>query len=254
MSPDLLNSCVTALSADGVGVCYGKFTAVESASFSLAEGELLALIGPNGHGKSSLVNAVAGLVGRTGTVTVFGKPLNKSDPAAAIQAGIVLVPERRHLYPALSVRDNILLGGFVRSRRRSAVKAWATVADVIEIFPELQARLDVKAGNLSGGQQQMVAIARALAARPRILLLDEPCLGLAESVSERVYELLQNLRGQGHGLLLVEENPLRALEVSTRAVELYRGRTVAPELMESATSMGDARDGGRVGDGRATRL
>jgi branched-chain amino acid transport system ATP-binding protein len=235
-----------ALEVQDVSVRYGKFTAVETASFGLRLGELLALIGPNGHGKSSLVNAIAGLVSRGGVVRAFGAVLPPSDPAGAITAGIVLVPERRHLYPGLSVRDNVLLGGYIRARRLSAARAWAAVSDTLDLFPELAGRLNEKAGNLSGGQQQMVAIARAMAARPKVLLLDEPCLGLAESVGARVYELLVTLKEQGTGVLLVEENPLRALEICTRAVELYQGRSVEPDEVYAAVAKAGGAGAGRA--------
>lgn len=226
------HAAVEALTLKGISVRYGKFLAVQSVTFGLAQGELLALIGPNGHGKSSLVNAVAGLVHRGGSVWAFGNALPASDPAAAISAGVVLVPERRHLYPGLSVRDNVLLGGYIQSRRRSASRAWAAVSDTLELFPMLTSRVNERVGNLSGGQQQMVAIARAMAARPKVLLLDEPCLGLAESVSARVYELLLELKGTGMALLLVEENPIRALEISTRTVEIYQGRSLEPDALD----------------------
>src|SRR6202012_5595337 len=162
-----------------VSVRSGKFVAVESVTLSVAAGECVAVIGPNGHGKSSLVTAIAGLVRRGGTVRVFGAALPVGNPGAAGRAGLVLVPEPRHLYPELTTRDNIMLGSYSRTRRLSARQAWEDVSGVIDMFPELARLLDQKAGTLSGGQQQMVALARAMAAKPRILLLDEPCLGLA---------------------------------------------------------------------------
>jgi branched-chain amino acid transport system ATP-binding protein len=212
-----------ALEAERVSVSYGKFLAVESATLSLGAGECVAVIGPNGHGKSSMVTALAGLVRRGGDVRVFGETLRGGDPRAAVRAGLVLVPERRHLYPELTTRDNIMLGAYSRTRRVSARRAWEDVADVLDMFPELKRLLDQKAGTLSGGQQQMVALARAMAANPRILLLDEPCLGLAEAVARRVYDWLRSMTGTDMTILLVEENPVHALTVADRAVRMHKG-------------------------------
>jgi branched-chain amino acid transport system ATP-binding protein len=208
---------------EGVSVSYGQFVAVESATFSVGAGECIAVIGPNGHGKSSMVTAVAGLVRRGGVVRVFGTALPVGDPRAAVRAGLVLVPERRHLYPQLTTRDNIMLGGYSRTSRLWARQAWTEVASVLEMFPELAPLLDQKAGTLSGGQQQMVALARGMAARPKILMLDEPCLGLAEAVTHRVYDWLGAMSSTDMTIVLVEENPVHALQVCHRAVRMYRG-------------------------------
>ena len=217
-----------ALEIEGVSVSYGKFVAVESVTLSVGAGECVAVIGPNGHGKSSMVTAVAGLVRRGGTVRVFGETLPAASPGAAVRAGLVLVPERRHLYPDLSARDNIMLGSYSRTRRLWARQAWADVSGVLEMFPELTRLLEQKAGTLSGGQQQMVALARAMAARPRILLLDEPCLGLAEAVARRVYDWLREMTETDMTILLVEENPVHALLVADRAVRMYKGLVERP--------------------------
>jgi branched-chain amino acid transport system ATP-binding protein len=212
-----------ALEVESVSVSYGQFVAVESATFSVGAGECVAVIGPNGHGKSSMVTAVAGLVRRRGAVRVFGTALPVGDPRAAVRAGLVLVPERRHLYPQLTTRDNIMLGSYSRTRRVWARQAWADAAGVLDMFPELAPLLDQKAGTLSGGQQQMVALARGMAARPKILMLDEPCLGLAEAVTRRVYDWLGAMTATDMTIVLVEENPVHALRVCHRAVRMYRG-------------------------------
>jgi branched-chain amino acid transport system ATP-binding protein len=214
----------TALEVSDVSVSYGKFLAVESATFSVAAGECVAVIGPNGHGKSSLVTAVAGLVRRGGTVRVFGKALPVASPRAAVRAGLVLVPERRHLYPELTTRDNVMLGCYSRTRRLRARQAWDDVSGtVLGMFPELTRLLDQKAGTLSGGQQQMTALARAMAAKPRVLLLDEPCLGLAEAVARRVYDWIGEMTATDMTIVLVEENPVHAAGVADRAVRMYKG-------------------------------
>jgi branched-chain amino acid transport system ATP-binding protein len=227
-----------ALAAERVSVSYGQFLAVESATFSVAAGESVAVIGPNGHGKSSMVTAIAGLVRRGGSVRVFGTALPAGDARAAVRAGLVLVPERRHLYPGLTTRDNIMLGSYVRTRRIWARQAWDEVSGVVDMFPELARLLDRKAGTLSGGEQQMVALARGMAAKPKILLLDEPCLGLAEAVTRRVYDWLGAMAATDVTIVLVEENPVHALRVCHRAVRMYKGllETAEPAGTEQATT------------------
>ncbi len=225
-----LAPAVPALEIDRLSVSYGKFVAVESVTFSVNSGECVAVIGPNGHGKSSMVTAVAGLVRRGGAVRVFGEALPVGSPRAAVKAGLVLVPERRHLYPDLSSRDNIMLGSYSHTKRVWARQAWEDVSEVLDMFPELTRLLDQKAGTLSGGQQQMVALARAMAARPKVLLLDEPCLGLAEAVSRRVYDWLGEMTRTDMTIVLVEENPVHALNVADRAIRLYKGLVEQPEV------------------------
>jgi branched-chain amino acid transport system ATP-binding protein len=220
-----------ALEVEGVSVSYGKFVAVESVTFSVGVGECVAVIGPNGHGKSSMVTAIAGLVRRGGAVRVFGQPLPAGSPGAAVRAGLVLVPERRHLYPELTTRDNIMLGSYSRTRRIGARQAWEDVSGVLDMFPELARLLDQKAGTLSGGQQQMVALARGMAAQPRVLLLDEPCLGLAEAVARRVYDWLGEMTKTDMTILLVEENPVHAVLVADRAVRMYKGLVEQPGVV-----------------------
>jgi branched-chain amino acid transport system ATP-binding protein len=217
-----------ALEVEGLSVSYGKFVAVESVTLSVAAGECVAVIGPNGHGKSSMVTAVAGLVRRGGAVRVFGETLPAGSPGAAVRAGLALVPERRHLYPELTTRDNIMLGSYSRTRRLRARQAWEDVSGVIDMFPELARLLDQKAGTLSGGQQQMVALARGMAAGPRVLLLDEPCLGLAEAVARRVYDWLGQMTQTDMTIVLVEENPVHALLVADRALRMYKGLVEQP--------------------------
>jgi branched-chain amino acid transport system ATP-binding protein len=229
-----------ALKAIDVSVRYGKFTAVESASFEIERGALVALVGPNGHGKSSLAGAIAGVLPRRGTVVAFGSVLPEGDPQRAVAAGVVLVPERRHLYPGMSVQDNVLLGAYARTRTIWVRRAWEQTAEALDLFPELSGRLSQIAGTLSGGEQQMVAIARAMAARPRLLLLDEPCLGLAESVSRRVYEALRELNRRGVTILLVEENPERALAICDREIRMYRGVIGDQQPVEPAAATGEA--------------
>lgn len=204
-------------------VTYGDFVAVEHASFSIAAGECVAIIGPNGNGKSSIALALAGLVARSGTVEIEGVEAPPRNPAWTVGHGLCLVPERRQLFPTLSVLDNILLGCYGWTKNLRKARSSAIFAEALELFPELGSRLSQTAGTLSGGQQQMVALARGLAAAPKILVTDEPCLGLAEAVARRVYEAIKKLHDEGKTILLIEENPVRALQISGRALRVERG-------------------------------
>jgi branched-chain amino acid transport system ATP-binding protein len=212
------------LDVSDLHVAYGDFVAVERASFSVNAGECIAIIGPNGNGKSSIALAIAGLIPRKGSVTLMGQKAPRGFGSEwMVRHGLSLVPERRRLFPRLSVADNILLGcyGWTRSMRKA--KSSDTFAEALDLFPELKPRLGQLAGTLSGGQQQMVALARGLAARPKILVTDEPCLGLAAIVSKRLYAAIQALNTQGRTIILIEENPARALEISHRVVRVSRG-------------------------------
>ena len=204
-------------------VTYGDFVAVEHATFSIAAGECVAIIGPNGNGKSSIALALAGLVARSGTVEIEGVAAPPRNPAWTVEHGLSLVPERRQLFPTLTVLDNILLGCYGWTKNLRKARSSAIFAEAVELFPELGSRLSQTAGTLSGGQQQMVALARGLAAGPKILVTDEPCLGLAEAVSRRVYEAIKKLHDDGKTILLIEENPVRALQISGRALRVERG-------------------------------
>jgi branched-chain amino acid transport system ATP-binding protein len=204
-------------------VTYGDFVAVERASFSVRAGECVAIIGPNGNGKSSIALAIAGLVARTGKVELDGVVAPPRNPSWMAARGLSLVPERRQLFAGLPVADNILLGCYSWTKNLRKARASDAYSEAVDLFPELQPRLKQLAGTLSGGQQQMVALARGLAARPKILVIDEPCLGLAEIVARRMYEAFKRLNDGGRTIILVEENPLRALEITKRALRVERG-------------------------------
>jgi branched-chain amino acid transport system ATP-binding protein len=216
----------SALAISDLAVTYGRVAAVHDVSFEVAEGDCVALIGPNGNGKSSIVMGIAGLVQRRGRVEIFGRPAPADDVSFMPRHGFTLVPERRQLYPQLSVADNIVLGCFSRTGSLRRARASEAHRQALDLFPELSDRMAQKAGTLSGGQQQMVAIARGLAADPRILAVDEPCLGLAETVSRRVYEALRRIHEAGRTLLIVEESPTRALQLATRQIEVRNGVVV----------------------------
>jgi branched-chain amino acid transport system ATP-binding protein len=212
-----------ALSATQMSVVYGNVTAVHDATFTIGQGETVAITGPNGNGKSSILMGIVGLAQRRGRVEIFGAVAPPGDVRWTARRGLTLVPERRQLYPSMSAADNILLGCYswtrsVRTARKSAALSYA-----IELFPELNPHLRQTAGTLSGGQQQMVAIARGLASDPKILAVDEPCLGLAEVVARRVYEALSRVRETGRTLIVVEEAPKRALQICTKRIDVRNG-------------------------------
>jgi branched-chain amino acid transport system ATP-binding protein len=206
-----------------MSVAYGHVVAVHDATFSIGEGESVAIIGPNGNGKSSILMGIAGLVARRGDVQVFGALAPQRNVMWTARHGLTLVPERRQLYPNLSAADNIILGCYSWTRSVRKARASDVYGFALGLFPDLRPHLRQAAGTLSGGQQQMVAIARGLAAAPRILAVDEPCLGLAEVVSKRVYEALARVHRAGTTLIVVEEVPRRALEICTRRVEVRNG-------------------------------
>ncbi len=217
---------VKALEVQGLSISYGDVVAVHDATFDVDAGECVAVVGPNGNGKSSIVMGIVGLTARRGHVKVFGTEAPSRDVMWTAKRGLTLVPERRQLYPNLSVSDNIVLGCYSWTRNLRKAKSSEPYLRALELFPDLQTRLKQRAGTLSGGQQQMVAIARGLASNPRLLAVDEPCLGLSEAISKRVYEALTQIHGAGTTLLIVEEHPERALQIATRQIEVRNGVVV----------------------------
>jgi branched-chain amino acid transport system ATP-binding protein len=213
----------TALSVTGMSVAYGHVVAVHDATFSIQEGESVAIVGPNGNGKSSILMGIAGIVQRQGDVEIFGAQAPPRNVMWTARRGLTLVPERRQLYPNLSAADNVILGCYSWTRSVRKARTSDAFALALDLFPDLRPHLRQAAGTLSGGQQQMVAIARGLAAAPRILAVDEPCLGLAEAVSRRVYEALARVHREGTTLIVVEEAPRRALQICARRVEVRNG-------------------------------
>jgi branched-chain amino acid transport system ATP-binding protein len=204
---------------------YGAIVAVRDVSLDVAEGELVALIGSNGAGKTTTLAVIAGLRRATrGSVTFDGRPLAGRPPEDVARSGIAMVPENRGLFPTLTVAENLRLGAYLR-RDRSAVRS--ELAELNERFPVLGERADQPAGTLSGGEQQQLAIARALISRPRLLMLDEPSLGLAPTLVDRVFELVAELHREGVTILLVEQNVRRTLQVVDRAYLLRTGRVEA---------------------------
>ena len=222
------------LAVDGLTVAYGTVLALRDVSLDVGRGEIFGVLGPNGAGKTTLLRTIAGaLRPQRGTVSFEGSRLTRLVAEDVLRRGIALVPEGRHVFPRLTVAENLAVGGIAR-RDREGLKQDAD--RLLERFPILGERAGQLAGTLSGGEQQQLAIARALMSRPRMLLMDEPSLGLAPLFVDRIFELIVELRAQGVTILLVEQNVHRALDVSERVYVLSVGRLVASgaanELLE----------------------
>jgi branched-chain amino acid transport system ATP-binding protein len=203
-------------------VAYGDIQALWDVSLEVSEGEIVALIGPNGAGKTTLMRAISGLHPlKSGTVRLGDKALNTLGPSKIVEQGLILVPEGRHLFGGLSVLDNLELGAY--SKRARQVRA-DTLKLVYELFPLLEERKDQRANTMSGGQQQMLAVGRALMGVPKILMLDEPSLGLGPIIVENIFETVQKMNQQGMTVFLVEQNAMQALELADRAYILEQGR------------------------------
>ncbi|MEA2249892.1 MAG: branched-chain amino acid transport system ATP-binding protein [Solirubrobacteraceae bacterium] len=212
------------LSVENLTVRYGPVVAVQQLSLECKAGELVALLGPNGGGKSSTLLAIAGALPAEsvgGDVSFEGTSLRGRSPESIVRDGIALVPEGRRIFGRLTVEDNLLLGATVRRDQR-AVRA--DIDELVGRFPVLGRKLQSAAGTLSGGEQQQLAIARALLARPRLLMLDEPSLGLAPLVIDEMFDIIVRLRSEGTTILLVEQNALRAMEISDRCYLVHHGR------------------------------
>ena len=203
------------LSVAGLVVRYGAVAAVRGVDLSIAEGEVVAVIGPNGAGKSSLLAGIAGTVApAAGSILFAGKPLDRLALEDVVREGVALVPEGRRIFASLTVEENLLLSATARPDRKAARD---DIERQLATFPILAQRRGQPAGQLSGGEQQQLAIARALVSRPKLLMLDEPSLGLAPAIVEHVYALLRNIRYLGVAILLVEQNAERAFSIADRA-------------------------------------
>ena len=202
---------------------YGRVCALHSVSLEVAEGSVAALLGANGAGKTTTLRVISGLLRPTrGSVEFDGKRIDGSNPDRLVRAGIVQVPEGRQIFADLTVRENLLLGGYARRDGGSARESQR----VFDYFPRLGERLQQRAGTLSGGEQQMLAIGRALMARPRLLLLDEPSLGLAPLLVKEIFRVIGDIRAAGTTVLLVEQNAHMALRIADHAYLLETGRVI----------------------------
>ena len=204
-----------------VAVNYGAAAAVSDVSLRIDAGELVVVVGPNGAGKSTLINAMAGVHPvASGRLLVDGQDITRESPHRFCDRGIAIVPEGRRLFVNLTVRENLELGSYRAEARRMRAES---LSRVCALFPVLAERMDVAAGALSGGQQQMVAIGRALMARPRFLLLDEPSLGLSPLIAHEMFRAISEVNAEGVAVLLVEQNVAMALELARRAYVLEEG-------------------------------
>ena len=209
------------LEVSGLTTAYGEISALRDANLSVGSGEVVGLIGPNGAGKSTLLNTIAGLlVPRAGRVDFDGQDGTGRSPEELLRAGLALVPERRRIFVDLTVEENLRIGGVTIP----ATDRGDLLNEMAELFPVLRDKWTTSAGYLSGGEAQQLAIGRALMSRPRLLMMDEPSLGLAPILVDTVFELVEALRDQGRTLLVVEQNATRMLEVADRAYVLRSGQ------------------------------
>ena len=214
------------LAAERLELAYGEAVVCRDLSFEIAEGEIVALIGANGAGKSTTLRAVAGaLIPRSGTIRFRGTDLTRLPAWTRTNLGVALVPEGRHVFPFLTVRENLELGGF--KHRRDAARVRSLIEKVFVMFPRLRERAAQNAGTLSGGEQQMLVLGRAMMSEPHLLCLDEPSLGLAPLVVRDIFQTIRAINSAGVGILLVEQNARYALETASRGYVLQTGRIIA---------------------------
>jgi branched-chain amino acid transport system ATP-binding protein len=221
------------LLVEGLHAAYGPVRALDDVSFEVAEGSLTAVLGANGAGKTSLLNAIMGVTRAQGTIRFAGQTISGWSSARRVSAGIALVPEGRRILLSLTIEENLLMGAYQRHDREIA----SDLSKMYELFPNLARRRDHLGSVLSGGEQQMLAIGRALMARPRLLLMDEPSLGLSPLFVREVFNLIRSLNSSGLAILLVEQNTRMALQAARRGYVLKLGRLVleadTEELMKS---------------------
>jgi branched-chain amino acid transport system ATP-binding protein len=227
------------LTVSGLEVAYGAVQALEGVSLRVGEGEVVTVIGSNGAGKTTLMKTIAGLLRpRAGNVAFQGTDITRMEAHAVVRQGVALVPEGRQVFGRMSVRENLLMGAY----GRGGEDLEADFEHCFDLFPRLNERRGQRAGTLSGGEQQMLAIARGLMSRPRLLLMDEPSLGLAPRLVRETFEVVESLRRHGTTILMVEQMARQALRASDRAYVLEHGRIVregpSAELLEDPSLLG----------------
>ncbi|MBD1551129.1 ABC transporter ATP-binding protein [Pseudomonas typographi] len=211
------------LEVKDLSVAYGKVEALSNASLAVGQGQIVTVIGPNGAGKTTLLSAIIGVLGSRGQVSFDGRLEAVPEVEVLVGRGLGLVPEKRELFSSMSVEDNLKLGGFMRYRQRDRYLD-ASLMEVYSLFPRLLERRKQAAATLSGGERQMLAVGRALMAKPKLLMLDEPSLGLAPLITREIFRIIAQLRGQGVSILLVEQNARAALKVADYAYVLETGQ------------------------------
>ena len=224
----------TILKVDNINVYYGSIHAIKGVSFEVSQGEIVTLIGANGAGKSTTLNTISGLLrSKTGSVTFLGEDLGKVPAHKVVSRGLALVPEGRRVFLQMTTQENLEMGAYTQSGKPDT----ADLEKVYEQFPRLKERRKQVAGTLSGGEQQMLAMGRALMSRPKLLMLDEPSMGLAPILVEQIFDIIKELHAAGTTILLVEQNAQAALSVADRAYVLETGRIslsgTGAELMAS---------------------
>jgi len=224
------------LELKNVHTYYGHIHALQGISITVNRGEIVTLIGSNGAGKTTTLKTISGLLSpRTGTVTLEGKDISKSPAHALVRAGISHSPEGRRIFSRLTVLENLRMGGFTRT----AAEIDEDLPHIFELFPRLKERIGQRGGSLSGGEQQMLAIGRAMMSRPRILLLDEPSLGLSPLLVQQIFAIIGEINARGTTILLVEQNALQALTIANRGYVLQTGQVVlegpSRDLIEDET-------------------
>jgi branched-chain amino acid transport system ATP-binding protein len=208
------------LTVRGLTAGYGPFQVLHGADLDVAAGEIVAVLGANGVGKTTLNRTLSGLVrARSGSVTFAGREIAKAGHDEIVRAGLIHVPEGRKVFPDLSVRENLLLGAYARGKAERK----ATLDHVLTVFPRLGQRMRQNAGSMSGGEQQMLAIGRGMMAKPVLLILDEPSLGLSPLLTEELFTLIGRLNAEGLAILLVEQNVVQSLAVASRAYVMEHG-------------------------------
>lgn len=222
------------LRLDNVSAHYGAIEALQGISLEVAEGEIVTLIGSNGAGKSTTLKTISGIVkASSGKIEFAGELIEKVEPHIIVRKGIGHVPEGRRIFPRMTVLENLEMGAYIFNDRSSFKK---NLERVMEFFPRIKERLNQKGGTLSGGEQQMLAIGRALMMQPKILLLDEPSMGLAPLLVEQIFEIIKELNKQGTTILLVEQNANQALQIAHRGYVIVSGNIV---LHDSANKLRD---------------
>lgn len=211
------------LKVDKLNVYYDQIHALRDVSLEVEPGKIVSLIGSNGAGKSTLMLTIAGVLKPKGGTISYNGTLLKPEPYNVLAHGICLVPERRRLYANLTVKENLLMGAYLRNDKEGIEK---DMEEMLNLFPIMRQRIKQYAGTLSGGEQQMVAIARGLMSRPKLLLLDEPSLGLAPIIIEQVFQTILNVKAKGTTIFLAEQNAFKSLEISDYAYVLETGRVI----------------------------
>ena len=224
------------LFVNNLSVFYGKIKVVHNINFTIKEGSCVSLLGPNGAGKTSTISSILGTVNSTGTINFCNEDISKLQTEERIKLGISIAPEGRRVFSNLSVYENLYIGSAIRKDRE---KADREIEEWFNVFPILHERKDQSAGTLSGGEQQMLTIARALMGNPKILLLDEPSLGLAPMITKKVFELIEKLKAKGITILLVEQNASEALKLADYSYILNNGKIIAHGNRNEILKKGD---------------